>query len=130
MDHAVHIWNNLPDNRYNIDGGLWPLDIYTKSGTDSNCLQQERIWGWPAYALDLILQDADKIPNWDHRTRLGQYLGKSEKHTSTVGLIRNISTWYLSPQFHVVYDNKFQTVMGVDEDNDVIVNHVRSNLGG
>ena len=130
MEHAVHIWNNLPNHSYNVEGGLCPLEIFSKAKVNSHHLQQEKTWGCPAYVLDPRLQDAQKIPKWDHRTRLGQYLGKSEKHASSVGLIRNLRTGYISPQFHVVYDKKIQTVIGGDENNDVIVDHIWSNLGG
>ena len=34
----------------------------------------------------------------------------SPLHTITVGLIRNLNTNCMSPQFHVVYENLFQTV--------------------
>ena len=60
------------------------------------------------------------LPKWDPQTRQGQYLGKSSAHSSSVSLIRNLRTEYISPQFHVVYDNLFQTVMGGYEGNDVI----------
>ena len=37
-------------------------------------------------------------------------MGASKLHASTVGVIRNLRTENLSPQFHVVYDNFFETV--------------------
>jgi hypothetical protein len=38
------------------------------------------------------------------------FLGFSSKHSSTVGLILNIATGHVSPQYHVVHDEKFSTV--------------------
>ena len=38
------------------------------------------------------------------------FLGFSNEHSSLVGLVLNIRTGYISPQFHVVYDEKFETV--------------------
>jgi hypothetical protein len=32
-----------------------------------------------------------------------------QKHASSVGLIRNLVTNNISPQYHVVYDNHFET---------------------
>ena len=78
--------------------------------------------------LDPKLQDGKKLPKWDPQTRQGQYLGKSSAHASSVGLIRNLRTGYISPQFHVVYDNLFQTVMGGYEDNDAISDQIWSSL--
>jgi hypothetical protein len=37
-------------------------------------------------------------------------MGASPLHASTVGLIRNLRTNHISPQFHMVYDDFFQTV--------------------
>lgn len=37
-------------------------------------------------------------------------MGASPMHSSTVGLIRNLQTGSITPQFHVVYDDFFETV--------------------
>ena len=50
-------------------------------------------------------------------------MGKSASYTSSVGLIRNLTTGYISPQFHVVYDCKFQIVMGGYNYNESIATH-------
>ena len=41
---------------------------------------------------------------------MGQFLGRSDEHAGSVGLIRNLKTGTVSAQFHVVYDNHFSTV--------------------
>jgi len=38
------------------------------------------------------------------------YLGFSSEHSTSVGLILNLTTGSTSPQFHVVFDNLFSTV--------------------
>jgi len=43
---------------------------------------------------------------------LSQFLGFSRNHSSSVGLIRNLWTNYVTPQFHVVYDQPFFMVAG------------------
>ncbi len=57
------------------------------------------------------LQDGKKIPKWQPRSRRGQFVGWSPMHASSVGLIRNLMTGRLSPQFHVVFDPWFETVV-------------------
>ena len=42
-------------------------------------------------------------------------MGVSPLHASTVGLILNPNTNRLSPQFHCVYDDKFETVSNTSE---------------
>ena len=41
---------------------------------------------------------------------MGQFLGFSRQHSSTVALVHNLHTGYISPQYHVVFDDKFETV--------------------
>ena len=78
--------------------------------------------------LDAKLQDEKKLNKWSPRARRGQYMGKSPLHDSSVGLIRNLGTGYISPQFHVVYDNKFKTVIGGYDDNDSLLSHIWDSL--
>ena len=91
---------------------------------DPKALRSEKTWGCPAYVLDPKLQYGKKLPKWDPRTRQRQYLGRLLQHTSSVGLIRNLNTEFISPQFHVIYDPQFQTVIGGYENNDAVANHI------
>ena len=128
MHHVL--WNHLPNGDFQVDGGLAPVEIYTSSKLEMSCLKVEKTLGCPSYVLDPRLQDGENIPKWEHCTRLGQFLGRFQKHAGSVGLTHNLRTRYISPQFHVVYDNKFHTVMGWDEDNLGVVDCIWSNVGG
>ena len=108
LQHVAYLWSHRP----NMDYGITPLEIYTGSTLDQSILHNDKVCGCPSYALDPKLQDGKKLPKWNPRTRQGQYIGKSPDYASSVGLIRNLRPRYVSPQFHVLYDNKFQTVMG------------------
>jgi hypothetical protein len=48
---------------------------------------------------------------------MGQFVGFSGKHSSLVADVHYLSTNFISPQFHVVFDNLFKTVdrTGVDK---------------
>ena len=111
-----------------MDSGVAQLEIYTGSTLNQSILRNEKVWGFISYALDPKLQDGKKLPKWDPRTRQGQYVGKSPDHASPVGLIRNLRTGYVSPQFHVLYSNKFQKVMGGYEHNEAISAHIWDSL--
>ena len=109
LQHAITLWNNLPKSR----NGLTPLELFT--GTKSlrhDVILNARVWGCPVYVLDPRLQDGQKLPKWSKRSRLGMYLGTSTSHSPTVGLILNLQTGHVSPQYHVVYDELFTTVQG------------------
>jgi hypothetical protein len=48
---------------------------------------------------------------------LGQFVEFSDEHSSLVANVRHLTTGYISPQFHVVFDDLFETVncIGVDD---------------
>jgi len=62
--------------------------------------------------LDPKLQDGSKIPKWNPHACLGQFLGFSQLHSSSVGLIWNLRTNHVLAQFKVVYDQLYSTVYG------------------
>jgi hypothetical protein len=106
LSHAVHLHNELPSQA----SRLTPHEVWSKSKSSFSALVNAHPWGCPVYVLQPRLQDGGKIPKWEPRSRQGQYMGASPLHASTVGLIRNLRTNHISPQFHVVYDDLFDTV--------------------
>ena len=121
MIHGAYLLNHLPND---ICWGVSPIEIFRQSKLGSSPLNNEHTWGCPAYVLDPRLQYGKKIPKWDSKTRQGQYLGKSPAHASSVGLIRNLNTGFVSPQFYVVYDSESQTVMSGYGQNDAVTTHI------
>eukprot|EP00804_Cyclotella_cryptica_P001119 CCRYP_008393-RA/>CCRYP_008393-RA protein AED:0.39 eAED:0.39 QI:0/0/0/1/0/0/2/0/218 len=107
--------------------GLTPLELLTKTKADHRDLLRSHVWGCPVFVLDPKLQDGKKIPKWNRRSRLGQFLGFSDEHSSLVANVRNLSTGFVSPQFHVVFDNLFQTVFSSGSD-DVLVDRICDEL--
>ena len=99
----------------NIKHGYAPVELFC--GTSLNCedLCKVRVFGCPSYVLHSKLQDGKKIPKWQPRSRRGHLMGISEAHACSIGLIRNLQSGYISPQFHVVYDKLFQTITRPDD---------------
>jgi hypothetical protein len=56
------------------------------------------------------MQSGKKLPKWKVRSRIGVYLGMSMQHARSVDLVLNLKTGHVSPQFHVTFDPKFETV--------------------
>jgi hypothetical protein len=106
MSYAAWLHNHIPS----ADNHLAPLEIFTSTKMNCEYLRRAKVFGCPSYMLDPRLQDGHKLPKWEIRARLAQFLGFDPKYSSTVGIIRNISTGYCSTQFHVVYDQLFTTV--------------------
>ena len=124
MSHAVYLWNNLPKQGV----GFSPLELFTGIQSDHAQLNRMHVWGCPTYVLEPNLQVGGKalVPKWNKRSRLGQFLGFSPSHSTTVGLIRNITTGSISPQFHCVYDDYFSTVSTDFQDPSKSLNEVFS----
>ena len=93
------------------DSRLAPIEIFSGVKLQNfEHLQRLHVWGCPVYVLDPKLQDGKKLPKWNPRTRRGQYLGYSPEHSSLIGRILNVTTGFISPQYHVVYDDLFTSV--------------------
>ena len=114
LDHACWLFNHTPHHKH----GWAPIEIFCGTNVACQHLQRARTWGCPGYVLSPTLQDGKKIPKWSPKSRRGQFLGFSRHHSSTIGLMLNLQTGSISPQFHVVFDELFTTVHSVDEDND------------
>jgi hypothetical protein len=112
LDYAVWIHNHIPKQQH----GLAPIELFCSLTHNCNRLQRVKIWGCPTYVLSPKLQDDMKIPKWKPRARQGQYLGFSLEHSFLVGLVRNLSTEFISPQFHIVLDEQFTTVHSTLQD--------------
>jgi hypothetical protein len=106
LSHAVSLHNELPTQ----SSRLTPHEVWSRSKSSFSAVVNAHPWGCPVYVLQPRLQDGGKVPKWEPRSRQGQYMGSSPLHASTVGLIRNLQTNHISPQFHVVYDDLFDTV--------------------
>ncbi len=106
IDYAVWVFNRLP----NIETGIAPNEVWSSVCSPSSELLQTHVFGCPVYVLDASLQDGKKIPKWNPWARLGLFLGFSDLHSSQVPLVMNMDTGKISSQFHVIFDDTFQTV--------------------
>ena len=117
---TIHLWpyairmenqayNAMPLNSHTNKQS--PNKIFDNSAVDIN-QKHWKPFGCPTYVLKSELQATTGIhPKWDARTRAGIYLGQSPIHNRNVALVLNIHTGYVSPQFHVKFDETFRTVL-------------------
>ena len=111
VDYATYLYNHTP----NPDSGVSPAEIFSQTLSDHSALRNAHIWGCPVYVLEPRLsQVGAKIPKWQPRSRRAQFVGMSPVHAENIGMVRNLNTGYISPQFHVVYDDWFETVYAPD----------------
>ena len=107
VSHAAWLYNRLPNKNL---GWMSTLEIFTKTKSDHRDLLRTHVWGCPVFVLEPRLQDGKKIPKFKKRARMGQFLGFSDEHSSLVARVRNLGTNFVSPQFHVVFDDMFSTI--------------------
>ena len=50
------------------------------------------------------------ILKWNRQSQLAQFLGYLTLHSTTVGLVRNLTTGNISPQYHLVFNDLFETI--------------------
>ena len=113
MRHANDVANSTPKKGEERS----PLEKF--SGVQvAPKLRHFHAYGCPTYVLDNALQSGQSAPKWKHRARLGVYLGPSPNHARSVALVLNPRTGHVSPQFHVKFDDFFETVQSKDTDLD------------
>ena len=115
INYAVWVFNHLP----RTDTGMCPDEMWSQCRTTHDDLRRAHVWGCPVYVLEPALQDGKKIPKWQPRARLGMFMGFSQVHSSLVPLVLNVSTGFISPQYHVVFDDKFSTVNSLSREDSI-----------
>ena len=106
VTHATFLHNHVPD----LVSGLSPIDLYSKTRWEQRKYHDLHVWGCPVYVLEKAIADGKSIPRWKPRSVRCVNMGLSKKHSSTVPLVLNPDTGYITPQFHIVFDDWFATV--------------------
>jgi hypothetical protein len=106
--HALRLANDIHMNTP-LSSGKAPIELFSQiaSATDPKHFHP---FGCPVYALSDRMQGGGKGPKWEERARVSIHLGNSPVHSRNVCLVLNVETGTVSPQFHVKYDDLFETV--------------------
>ena len=104
--HAVHIHNHLPRE----STGRSPYELFSRKTWSPSKFHDFHVWGCPVYVLDSTLSGGNKLPRWRPRSARCMYVGHSLKHGHSIPLVLDLSTGAITPQYHVVFDDEFQTV--------------------
>jgi len=86
-----------------------PLSAFSGTIVEPN-LKHFHPFGSPVYVLKETLQSQHSHNKWSDRSRVGIFLCHSPSHASDVPLILNTQSGMVSPQFHAIYDDNFDTV--------------------
>jgi len=95
LQYAVYLHNIKPTVEY----GVSPLDVLPRTKRNLYDLLYTHGWGCPTSI----------VPNWESRSRRGQYVGYHSPllHASSVGV--NLNTQNVPLQFHVMYNDFFES---------------------
>jgi hypothetical protein len=108
---AVFQWNHTPRRELQY---LCPEEAFTgisKPRTKPSSFKALfHPFGCPVLVLETALQNGQSLPKFDPRSRMGVYLGHSSEHASSVALVLNPKTGIISNQYHLVFDDKFETI--------------------
>ena len=110
--YAVNIWNHSPSQTRKC-----PLSA--SSTYSSPSLDHFHPFGCPVYILNRSLADGNSIPRWHPRSHLGIYLGRSPNHAKDVSLVLDLNTNYIFAKYHIIYDNKFETITNSNNNNNI-----------
>ena len=105
VQHAVNLYNSTPSRRITA----CPWTRFTACDPPWNIADFKPLF-CPVYVLDRRLQEGNNLPKWSKRAEIGVYVGHSHQYAGSVPLIWNPKTKLVSPQFHVVFDERFETV--------------------
>jgi len=105
--YCIDVWNNTP-SRSN------PAPVEVFSDTTKADRSHFHPFGCPVYILNRNLSEGTSIPRWNSRSSQGIYLGRSPNHATTVSLVLNLATGHISAKYHLLFDDKFETIRQQD----------------
>ena len=105
VKHSGWVLNRVP----NQESWISLMEILTKTKSNHFYLRRSLVLGCPVFVLEAKLQNDQKLPKWNYWSHKGQYLGFSDEHSTLVATVRNLKTGYISPQYHIMFDDLFET---------------------
>jgi hypothetical protein len=107
---AIKLANDLSNRSPAIQSGISPLELFSQVDIAPK-VKHSHTFGAPVYVLENALQTPGSgIPKWKSRSNMGIYVGTSPRHSRKIALVLNLVTGHVSPQFHVVVDDFFETL--------------------
>jgi hypothetical protein len=88
---------------------LSPLEIFSNSKVQPK-LRHFHLFGCPAYQVEASIQLGKNHPKWMSRSDPVVYVSSSPRHARSVSLALDLNTAHVLPQFHLRYDNLFETM--------------------
>ncbi len=110
----VWLYNHIPNHL----SGLTRHKLLTNT-KDNHCdIIHTHVWGCTIYDLDSKLQDGQKIPKWNWWSHVGWFRDSviSDVYSSLVANVCHLLIGYVSPQYHMIFHDLFETMFGIGND--------------
>ena len=114
IKHVINVRNSLPRPGKTES----PLSKFSGTSVQPN-LKHFHPFGCPVYVLQAPLQTRSPFPKWGERSRIDIFLCHSPHHASSVQLVLSTQTGLISPQYHCVFDDDFDTVKKEQADTSI-----------
>ena len=114
LKHAMNVRKALPRKGKTQS----PSSLFSNTTIKPN-IKHFHPFGCPAYVLQAPLQTGAPFPKWNKRSQVGIFLCHSPHHAVSVPLILSAKTGLVSPQFHCVLHDWFETVKNEPNDTSV-----------
>jgi hypothetical protein len=111
IQHAATIYNTTKW-RYR-DYNLHPWEQFTGEQSELDQTDMHPLF-CPVYVLDRRMQEGTSPPKWKKRTTQNVYVGHLHHYSKSVPMVWDPKTKLVSPQFHVMFDDNFDTVKAPD----------------
>jgi hypothetical protein len=111
IQHAATIYNTT--KRRSRDYELSPWEQFTGERSKLDQTNMHPLF-FPLYVLDRRMQEGTPPPKWTKRTTKKVYVGRLHHYSKSVPIVWDPKTKLVSPQFHVMFDENFDTVQAPD----------------
>jgi hypothetical protein len=111
IQHAATIYNTT--KRRSRDYDLIPWEQFTGERSKLDQTDMHPLF-CPVYVLDRRVQEGTSPPKWTKRTTQKVYVGHLHHYSKSVPMVWDPKTKLVSPQFHVKFNDNFDTVKSPD----------------
>ena len=114
LKHATNAQSALPHNNKNTS----PILLFAHTIIEPN-VKHFHTFGCPIYILQAPLQNQNPFPKWNECSQVGIFLCHSPHHAASIPLVLSTQTGFVSPQFHCVFDDTFDTIKNEKPDTSI-----------
>jgi hypothetical protein len=111
IQHAATIYNTTKRRSRDYDISPWEQFRGERVKLDQNDMHPLFC---PFYVLDRRIQEGTSPPKWTKRTTQKVYVGHLHHYSKSVLMVLDPKTKLVSPQFHVMFDDNFDTIQAPD----------------